>query len=462
MKKIGLIVLVLLFLALLLAPSAAFAQISGYNADFQIQNLSSSDAATVAINFYDQSGTVAATVNDTIPADSSTTYSPLPSSVPTGFNGSVVVSSDQPVAAIANVKGTSGGADFGSSYSSFSGGADSVSLPLINKDFYGINTWFNVQNTGSAATTVTVSYSNQSTCDETATIQPNAANTFDQETNTCLPSSYNGGATITTGSSGDEIVATVLQTTSLGLFAYNGFASGGTDVVFPLVTQNVYGINSGIQIQNQGGTATDVTVSYTPSGTGNGTACTETGTIQPSGAETFSINVFTGAASNTTSDCVVDEYFIGSASVTTNSASQSLVGIVNQTNFINNGGSSYGAFSPGAATDTIVMPLLMDAYNIWTGWAVMNVGSSADVTCTYSGTSISVTFSGLGTNESQDVQNLNGGTGDSGQTLPASYIGSGTCTATSGGALIGVVNQANTNVPAGSGDGTLTYEAFNN
>jgi hypothetical protein len=456
MKKVGLTLLVLVLLALVLAPSAAFAQISSYNADFQIVNLSPTNEATIRIAFINQAGTEVAAVDDTIEAGGSNTYSPLPSSVPAGFDGSVVISSNEPVAAISNVKGN--GLEYGSSYSSFDGGSNTVSLPLINRNFFGIDTWFNVQNTGTSATTVTVSYSSAPTCNQTATIQPGAAATFEQDPHTCLGDNYNGAATITTDEAGDEVAAVLMQVFSGGLLAYNGFAAGGTEPVIPLVTNNVYGILTGIQIQNQGSTATNVTITYTAN-SGTGTDCTESASIPAGGAETFSINVFGAGSGNTTSDCTEGEYWIGSAAVTGNSASQPLVGIVNQTNFASGGSSSYGAFDPAAATDTVVMPLLMDAFNIWTGWSVMNVGAATTATCTYGGTSISVDFA-LGTNEAVDVQNLNGQTGDPAQTLPDNYIGSGTCTASGGGLLLGVVNQANLN--AGVIDGTLTYESVNN
>ena len=456
-RKFGIISVLALVVILLFSAGSAFAQITNYDADFQVQNLSSTNAAAVVITFYNQDGSVAATVSDSIPANSSTTYSPLPTSVPAGFNGSVVISSDQPVAAIANVKGNSGA--YGSSYSSFNQGSSSIGLPLINKDFYGINTWFNVQNTGSAATTVTVSYSGTS-CTENATIQPSAAATFDQSTNTCLPSAYNGAATITTGNPGDTIVATVMQAADIGLFAYNGFATGSTNPVFPLVSNNWYGIETGIQIQNSGSAATTVTVTYTPSQAG--TACTETGTIQPGAAETFAINALSFPSQGTTSNCVLGQGWVGSAQVTANSANQPLVGIVNQTNFANKGGSSYGAFDPASATGTVVMPLIMDAYNIWTGWSVMNVGSSDTVTCSYSSLSSNTNVvQTLNTNEAFAIQNLNSNSGGSAP-LPAGYIGSVTCTVAGSGKLLGVVNQANMNVASGTGDGTLTYEAFNN
>lgn len=454
MKKIGFALIALVLLAVALVPSPASAQISSYTADFQIVNLSQTNAATINIAFFAKNGTTVASVSDTIAANSSKTYSPLPNAVPSGFDGSVVISSNEPIAAITNVK--SGDAKYGSSYSSFTGGSNKVSLPIINKAFYGINTWFNVQNTGSSATTVTVAYSGTS-CTENQTIQPNAAATFNQATNTCLPNAYNGAATITAGSGG-EIAAIALQVAGTGLFAYNGFADGNTTPVIPLVTSNVYGIHTGVQIQNQGVNPTNVTVSYTAN-PGTGTNCTESATIPAGGAQTFTINALSFDPQGTTSNCTKGQYWIGSARVTTNSTNQPLVAVVNQTNFTNKGGSSYGAFDPASASKTIVMPLLMNAYNIWTGFSVMNVGSADTVSCTYSGTAITVSKS-LAANAAWDVQNVNGGTGGAG-TLPPNYVGSGTCTAAGSGSLLGVVNQANLNVKPGTGDGTLTYEAVN-
>lgn len=457
MKKVGLVIGALVLFALLFAPGAAFAQIDSYDSGFQVVNLSDTDQANIVINFYDDAGTSVAQVSDTIDPDSSNTYYPLPGPVPAGFDGAVVISSDQPVAAIANVLGDGAAGQYGSSYSSFADGSGTVSLPLLTRNYFGINTWFNVQNTGSSETTVTVEYSNAPSCDETAVIPANAAVTFNQLDHTCLGDDFLSAATITTDGADDEVAAVVMQVFEEGLMAYNGFDVGGSEPLFPLVVNNHFGILTGIQIQNQGATPTTVTVSYTANQFG--TDCTETGTIDPGAFGTFSINVFGGFPTSHTTTCNAGEQFVGAASVTANSADNNLVAIVNQRDFVNLGSSAYGGFNPDVATDTVTMPLLMDAYGIWTGWSVMNVGSTADVTCTYSDTSITVVFDDLGNGQAVDVQNLNGGTGDPLQTLPDGYIGSGTCDAGSGGLLVGVVNQLDTN--PGIQDPTLTYESVN-
>lgn len=309
MKKHIILVIVLVSAILLIVPTA-FAQT--YNSGFQVQNLSETGDATIVITYYNQDGSVNATVSDTVLLGGSNTYYPIGAS--SGFNGSVVISSDVPVAAITNVLKDSQG----SSYSGFNSGAETASLPLINKNYYGIDTWFNVQNAGTSDVLVTVSYSGQPTCNETATIKQGAAVTFDQSANTCLPNGYVGAATAST--TGGTIVATVMQVASNGLFAYNGFTSGSADPVMPLVSANWYGFHTGAQIQNTGGVDTEVTVTYTPAGPGQGTACTETKTITAGNSETFALYAFS-ISGTTSSTCTFGQAFNGSMAVTGNSTS---------------------------------------------------------------------------------------------------------------------------------------------
>ena len=340
----------------------------------------------------------------------------------------------KPVAAITNVLGD--GFDFGASYGGFDGGADVVNLPLIMKGNSGYDTWFNVQNTGASATTVTVTYADTS-CSENAEIQPGAAATFDQATNGCLSSGYVGAATAT-ASAGGEIVATVLET-GPQLYAYNGFTSGSENVVMPLVQGNNSGFQTGIQVQNTGNTATNVELTYSPVA-GGGSVCTESHNIGAGASATY----FLGSACN-----APGVTFVGSASVTNNSAGTDLVAIVNQTNFTNYG-SAYNGFDPSTATESLVMPLIMDRNSgFFTGFNIMNVGSSATVTCSFSGSAVEYSAT-LAQNEAgNDVQDGK---------IAANYVGSAECSAP-GGAIIAVVNELGS---SSTSDLLFTYEAFNN
>lgn len=443
MRKLFILLVVALAM-LLLVPGAGAAPTS-YDSGFQVQNLSSTSSANIIITFYLQTGAIETSISDTVLPNDSNTYYPLPAGVGAAFDGSVVISSDQPVAAIANVLGD--GIDFGASYGGFDGGANSVSLPLIMKNNAGqYDTWFNVQNTGASATTVTVSYANTA-CTENRTIQPGAAQKFDQDINTCLPSPYVGAATVTAGAGG-EIVATVMETGNETLFAYNGFTGGATDPVLPLVQFNNAGFHTGVQIQNtHASSASNITVSYTPAAGQPGTACTETKTLNPGTSDTFGLFAFS-LPGGTNSTCTFGQQFVGSARVTTNSANVDLVAIVNQTNFANYG-SSYNGFDPSTATASVVMPLIMDRNSgFFTGFNLMNVGSSASVTCDFSGTTYTVGPTTLGTGSTLNALQLN--------QISTNYVGSATCNAPGGG-LIAVVNELGSSTVS---DLLFTYEAF--
>jgi len=449
MKKLIVISTLLLALLFMTVP-AAFGQIATYNTGFQVQNLSDTNTATIDITYYNQDGSVDTTVTDTIAAGSSKTYFPIDATV--GFNGSVVISADQSVAAITNILGD--GLAFGASYESFSGGAGEVSLPLIMKGNSGFNTRFNVQNAGGAATDVTIDYSNSTCSDSITGLQPGAAATRDQLDNTCLPAGYVGSATVTAGAGG-SVVATVLEVGPDTLFAYNGFTGGSTSPVMPLVNANNSGFITGIQVQNAGAAATDVTLNYTPV-TGLGTACSETKTVAAGESETFALYAFTfgGDPNPGTDNCAFGLTFVGGATVS-QSGSEPLVTIVNQLNIAAAKGAAYNGFDPTAAADTVVMPLIMDRNsNFWTGFNIQNAGSgNATVTCDFvqsnGSNNSSATSPSLAAGEAWNHLQLN--------QLGDGWVGSATCSGGAGSSLLAVVNELQTGA---AGDQFFAYTAF--
>jgi hypothetical protein len=211
----------------------------------------------------------------------------------------------------------------------------------------------------------------------------------------------------------------------------------------PLVNANNSGYFTGIQIQNMGPSSTNVTVSYTPGLAGS--PCLETQTIPSGDSRTFALTAFSA------SGVCGDQRFIGAAEVTANSANADLVAIVNQLNTGANKGAAYEGFDPTSATDTVVMPLIMDRNGgYYTGFSVANVGTSS--------TSVSCTFSGTSHTESATLAPGEAMTPIQGDQIANGYVGSATCTAGSGGQIVGVVNELNPNL---SGDAFLVYDAFN-
>lgn len=447
------IALALLF-ALALPIAALAGNITSYTSGFQVQNLSTTEDASITMKFYNQDGTKAAEVPDTIPANSSKTYYPL-SAVSEGFNGSMVVAGNTQIAAIVNVIGNDGA--HGASYVGFDGGAGTVNLPLIMKDNYGISTWFNVQNTnaeGGADAVVNVAYAGTS-CTDSATVAASASHTFDQAADTCLSAGYVGAATVT---SLEDIVVTVIQVTndSAGLkpslLAYNGFTTESTTPVMPLVTSGFYGSGTGIQIQNTGSESTEVTVAYTPSAGFPGAACTEKKTISAGNSSTYAFPM--PSACYTDAGSAGSAAFVGSAQVTVNSKNQNLVAIVNQVTIGTSTAAAYGAFSPADANAKVSLPLIMDRnYGIFTGFSVANVGDApTDISCTFSGT----TYTASATNVQPgaaltDVQD---------KAIADGYVGSAVCEST-GEPISAVVNQLNTGTVITAEDGLLVFEGIN-
>lgn len=440
-----------------LAPSI-FAQgaFSSYTSGVQVANLENSDASITLTAYNASDGNQAGTKSDTIKALGNVTYIQVPG-VANGFNGSLVVSSSKKVAAISNIIHPDFSA--GGAYVGLSAGSNSVFLPVLMKGNGAFNTWFSVQNAGTADATVQVNYTD-GTSSPVTTIKAGAAHVFYQAQENHTLKVF-AGTVVNTGASPQPLVAAVIEETPSIMFAYTGFADGTTNPVFPIVNTNniVNGrrIASGLQIQNVGSTATDVTLAYTPAGApiGAGTACTEKQTIQPGQSNSFALFIFDATATTPagiTSDCSKSAKFVGSAKVTINSANQKLVGVGNQlTSGLN--GEAYGSFDVNAATNKVVMPLIMDRNSgYFTGFSVQNVGTAATtVSCTFTAPSNYTISKSLQPGEALfDIEN---------GLIADKYVGSGTCASTDAAAkLVGVVNELSL---TRAGDQLLVYEAVN-
>lgn len=429
-------------------PQIAHAQTAfpAYTSSIQVANLSST-TANITITAYNADGSKNGTdLLDTIPADGSKAYFPI-SNVQAGFNGAIVVSSSQSIAAISNIV-VSPDLRAGASYVGRDSGATTVLLPLLNKNNSGFNTWFSVQNAGTAAANVTVKYSDGT--EATGTIPVGAAKVFNQASETHSQAVFAG--TIT---SNQPVVAAVIQEANTAanrvMFAYTGISSGTTNPVFPLINANNSGYITGAQIQNAGAAASSITLSYTPAGAG--TACTETQTIQPGAVAIFSLYSFHASAAipnGGTSTCVRGQRFVGSAKVTGNSASVNLVGQANQL-LPGVNGEAYNAFSVADATNVVVLPLIMDRNSgFFTGINVQNVGDAATtVKCTFTNASYTIEKTLQPGEALNDIQQ---------NKIADRYVGGGRCSSTDTAAkIVAVVNE----LKIGTVDQLLVYEGIN-
>jgi hypothetical protein len=475
------IITILAALVIALLPMGAFAQTTSAvnNSGFQVQNLGTA-TANITIVYYKTDGTEAGRQSDTIPANSSHTYFGSTMSVAAGFNGSVVISSDQPVVAVTNLINSSN--TLGDSYGGFSGGATSVNMPLLVRENFGVNSWIAVQNAGTAAANVTVTYTagsvGNSGATDLGTIAPGATKTFFQKDKTELGPRFIGSAKVT--SDGQPIVAVVNQETNAGnsLFTYGGFTSAGsTTVATPLVVANNFGSFTGIQILNVGSAPADVTVKFganTVTSAGNAASVCPTPSDKtfnvPAGGSVTTIQG-NGAASEGFDAQFATCRYIGSATIT---SLQPLSAIVNQVSSSDNNGSAYAAVDPTATTTSVNAPLLQaNNFGAFSGIQVQNTGTApAQVTVTYgpnsaTGTQAPQADCPTPTARTQSVAAgasftfiQSGGNGNpdpafDSQFATCRYIGSATISA-AGGKVTAIVNQ----ISPFNGDGLFTYSAF--
>ena len=135
MKKVLPIVIILVFL-LTVGVIAAQSGLpgSGWTSGQQVQNVGSA-TAKVTMTTYDKNGVSKSCIENTIaPGGSATWLTDRDCSVSAGFQGSAVVSSDQPIAAIVNVNNRDVGAAAGQ-YQGTDGAdvANKVLFPLGEK-----------------------------------------------------------------------------------------------------------------------------------------------------------------------------------------------------------------------------------------------------------------------------------------------------------------------------------------
>ena len=440
MKAFRLVLVLAIALAFLgMAPQTAQAGQFSYSSSINLTNLENATAG-ITITYYNQDGTVDATVTDNIPPLAPKVYNPIGAS--DGFNGSVVISSDKQIASISNIEGDNYKA--AASYLAQSAGAQTVSIPMLMKDNSTYNTWFNVQNTGTGNATVSVAYGDGMAAGPIV-IKAGAAHTFDQALESHSLKVFS--AIIT---SDQPVVASVIAENPKVMSAFNGFTTAGvTKPVMPLINENNYGYKTGVTIQNTSNSSRQVTVSYKASVAG--TDCTETQTIPAKSNKTFALVVFTGTpGADITTNCVSGQRFIGSAQVTDNNAG-TLVATVNQIRPPYKGG-AYNAFDPASATSKIILPLIMannGGFN--TSINLMNVGTvTTTVTCTFassSHTNVKTLVPGEGISFLQADPTTGFGS--------TKYVGSATCTGDNNGKILAVVNELGSNATK---DQLLVYE----
>jgi hypothetical protein len=473
MKKFGVLFIVFALVFSLFAvsgPRAVYAQGFGvsWDSSFQVLNLSDTDNANIQMYYYKQDGTLAAMEagylnpdSDTVTKGQSNTYYPIHAAA--GFNGSVVVSSDQPIAVISNLVVNTTAKALGS-YVAFESGANTIYFPLLMKGNASQTSTFNVQNTGSDSVDITIKFTPEvgssypTISNVTDTIPMGAAHTYDLGVLSGFSgvSKWVGSATVEVQDTADSIAgvaSTVNQKygDAYQLATYNAFNSGSKTVLLPLIQENNSGNRTSINCQNiDPSTTTTISVAYTPEAGSVAKASENKSGITPNGIAVF-LQDYQGSAK-----------FVGSATVTSSPAVP-LVCVVNQQKPSVGRYSAYEGFDPESASGTVVLPLIQSRNgNATNGWVYSSInlatadGASHSITCDFkpapgftdpanaTGSGASVVF----------VQSDLYGDG-------SKYIGGAICKTGDSAGLFAIVNQTRQSSPQTPRDVLSSYDGFN-
>ena len=439
---------------------------SGWWTGFQVVNVGT-DSATIDVTLYDANSSASyQSVQKTVAINASYTFSPMTDAdwvtpIPSGFIGSGVVNSTQPILAVVNEQNSLvGGGSAAASYRGVNSEQTATTLlfPLVKNDFGSSHktTTFFIQNASDTTTTIHASFligSTEYTHDYTSVggnrlqvVNPSDAG---------IPTGSVGSLTVTSNPvvalagiyNEHQTTATVATTLS----ATNGFRASDADTTLyaPVYKQNFNTAYSGIQVMNtSSSSSTTVTASYVPS-TGGG-PYTQDLPIGPLQSATF-YNVAGWPA--------------GYGSVTlTSSGGVPIIAIVNETKSSNGTNAVYSAFADKNLTQCASAPLWKTRWSgsstgQQTALVVQNVGGlSATVDATFTMTSGGTgTFTPASRSVDSKASTLYGpGSFAGGPPAGTPAVGSVSISATQ---KIAVLVQETT-LPGFTTRDTLNYEAF--
>jgi hypothetical protein len=393
MKKLAILVILALVVAV-----PAYAQLGDVdNSSFVIQNLGTNEAS-VTVTFYDAAG-AAVTPNPILPGPGGCADpAALPNPFSLGANGakqeiympsvcgladgrySVVIEATEPLGVIANLIGDQGGGAtfYNGSYSGFPAGDMNVYFPSTQYEFYGWNSLISIQNVSGSPINATLHVYGEDGAELDSFLYSNipafSSVHVDFEVDALgLTAGLNGSAMIEcTGA----CVAVDNQTADGGFTqSYNGFLAGGQTLFAPALYTSYYTWGASLKVQNIGGVATDIAVTYMIEG--GGTCAVPAATIQPNQSlyHYLPTDWAVWGCANAT------DKIIG-AKVT--STATDVVAVSNAANPANQA-QTYGGLIQTDGAAEVGLPVVMNQYYGWdTAFVCQNVSDAGTATVTYS------------------------------------------------------------------------------
>lgn len=378
MKKKLSVLVVLLVVGLLMGLSVSALSATGSRTTgVVVQNLGDQPAA-VRLDYYNQLGSVVVYTETTIqPASAVGFGANNQAGLTDGFVGSLVVSADQPIAAIGNDTDS----DSVGFYSAVSDGATTLYIPALYK---GYGNWFSeiwIQAAESVpdGATATITFRDRTgaqtgttkSVDLTsfATIMASPSDYSD------IPANWAGGAVVESSYKMAAVIRNTRDTGATGMIAeeYNAFAAGDTMVFVPAIYKQFGAWNSnGINVQNLGAVTTTVSIDfYDRSGNLVTTYDFPSAFAANGGVQ----------AINTNNIAALPVNYAGTAVIKSNNA-QPVIGIVDVTSTAQGKGNVYNAVLASDGATTVYLPSQYKRFGGWrSGVIAMNLGpGDAEIT----------------------------------------------------------------------------------
>jgi hypothetical protein len=268
------IVVILTAFGINYSPVYAYAYGSNFVSTIHYQNVGSA-TATIEITIYNQNGyeIANAPVTTLEPGAATSLYAGTIGEL-SGFQGSAVMSSNEPLASVVAQVG-SGAIKNQPLSSGFSEGSPSVLIPTVLKNMFFFTSIFAVQNVDSVAADYDLTFVTTTGTQINKTVNdvpPYASRLFDMgQVSEVTSSSFNGSVVINAVQAGTStpgaIVATSmeLQNTGSNAYAFDGAANTGTTIYMPSAVCK-FGPNknstTAYAVQNTNASSVQVTVTY--------------------------------------------------------------------------------------------------------------------------------------------------------------------------------------------------------
>jgi hypothetical protein len=336
--------------------------------------------ATIAFDFYQAGSDTPISITRPTLAQyaASSIYVGSLSELSNGFQGSGMITSDQPIAAtLVQVPPSSSSVKNRPLSTAFSAGSSVVTIPTVLKNTYNTNSVFSIQNIDTVGADLTVQFipvEGSMVTDTVSNLPAGAAKYYDMGTSSVISaSSFNGTVRVVakkTGTNNDgAVVATSMEfaTVTNNTYSFEGINGGGSTVYMPSAFCN-WGsggqVNSAYAVQNTSTTDNAaVTVQYANGGTDG------PHTIAPGAKLSFpGCGIAAGVNSNN---------YIGAATITSTGADIVAIGKI-----VGNGiSTAYVGLNSGY--EKVVLPYVRYTNSHWTDGtrqrvfiAIQNVGGS--------------------------------------------------------------------------------------